>query len=122
MRRMLKELAFAAVAVGIGVILFTIESGRGGIQGFTLQSWGYPLPWHFRAEPDFIGFGPDVNTEWIVWGAFFEDLAFWLALPIAAMELSAHVAAPYVMRVLKLRREERRTKVTSAFGFVETPQ
>lgn len=56
------------------------------------------------------------------WVAFGEDLLFWFAVSIAAVEGVSHVAVPYVMRVLKLRREKRRTTVTSTFGFVESPQ
>lgn len=122
MRKMLKEFALGIGGVGLGLILFAAATNQFATFAFTIQYWGYPLPWLYRFEPDFIGYPPYVTTTSVAWGAFFEDLAFWLSIPIVAIELSAHVGVPYIMRVLKLRREKRRTTATSAYGFFETPK
>jgi hypothetical protein len=131
MRRMLREFALAIGGVGLGIVLFMIASSHAYDQGagwaidFNV-SWGYPLAWHYintfgaYLHPTTFPI-PGLNLGAVIWSAFYTDLLFWLALPIAATELSAHVAIPYLVRTLKLRREKLRTTV-AAFGFVETPQ
>jgi hypothetical protein len=122
MRRTPKELALAIGGVGLGTTLFIIASSHVYFQEMSYMSWGYPLPWHFAGDliPPSSFPIPGLNLGAVAWGAFYEDLLFWLALPVATIEISAH-SVPYIMRVLKLRREKRKTTVTSAFGFVETP-
>lgn len=122
MRRMLKESALGVAGVAIGLILFAAATNQFATFAFTVQYWGYPLPWLYRFEPDFIGYGPDVTTITVAWGALFEDLALWLSVPIVVIELSAHVGFPYITRVLELRREKRRTTSTTTTGFYETPR
>jgi hypothetical protein len=111
------EVALAVGGIGLGIVLFIVASGHidslriTNFLGLPYESYGYPLPWLFQVgdisqPPTAIAFGLSVNGT-VGWSAFYEDLAFWLVLPIAALELSGHVAVPYFMRMLKLRREKR---------------
>jgi len=123
MRRTPKELALVIGGVGLGTTLFIIASGHVYFQEVFYMSWGYPLPWHYAGDlviPNAFPI-PGLNLGYVIWSAFYEDLLFWLALPVATVEISAH-SVPYIMRVLKLRQEKQRTTVTSAFGFVKTPE
>ena len=123
MRRSLKEFVLAIGAVGLGVILFAVASSHVYARGWLSESWGYPLPWHevgdlVIATP--LPFG--IQAGEVVLLNLLADLAVSFAIPIATVELSAHVAIPYFERALKIRREKRRTTATAAFGFVEAPQ
>ncbi len=53
------------------------------------------------------------------WLAFYEDLAFWLALTLFVAELSTRFAAPYLWRELKIRRSR---KSVAAFSTVYQAQ
>lgn len=128
MRRTLKELALAIGGVGLGIGLFLVASGHVYSERFigllSFETWGYPLPWlslggEVYVPPTSLGLGLSVDG-WVTWSAFYMDLAFWAALPTAALELSSHFALPYVMQALRLRREKRRTTATSAYGLFET--
>jgi hypothetical protein len=116
MRNAVREFALGIGGIGLGIVLFVVASGHvyafGGpsFRFLPYESWGYPLPWLFQAgslyrAPTVLAFGLSVDGG-VAWSAFYEDLAFWLALPIAIIELSMH-GVPYVMRVLKVEPQSR---------------
>lgn len=99
MRRALREVILAAVGVagGLALLLVTGDLGRyGGIPGYYV--WGWPLMWRYEADL----MGVEMN-----WTFFYEDLLFWVATSISAVELGSHLALPMLqrLRVRYLRRE-----------------
>jgi hypothetical protein len=123
MRRVLREFALAIGGIGVGTVLFIIASSHVYFNEAFYISWGYPWPWHFAGDTVMatpFPFGFDVGA--VAWSAFYLDLAFWLALPIAAIQFSARIAVPYVIRFLKIRREKRGVASASVYGFLESPE
>jgi hypothetical protein len=109
MPKVLKELAMALGGVALGVALLLLTSSHLNYyhptMDGTIAGWGYPLTWHYIGLGTIFK-GPTVLGVYFVgepnWLAFCEDLAFWLALAMTAMELSFRFAAPYLWRELKI--------------------
>src|ERR1700733_5233200 len=107
MPKILRELALviAGVALGSGLLylssLVTYDpSGCGGC-----DASGIPQFWTINATGSG---GPLVN-----WFAVANDLVFWFAISLTAVELSFHVAVPYVKRGVMIHRAKRRSVSTS---------
>lgn len=115
MPKALRELVLltSAIAAGIALLLLTgLHMDYGGVSSTT---WGYPLPWRFQTANGFT------SLSAINWLSFGEDLIFWLALSVAAVEGASHIAVPYLKRKLEIRRSRQTISSTHAIGRIQTP-
>ena len=108
MPKLLRELALLTVAAAMGTALVLISRYHVAFLGFGSEGWGYPYAWYTMAD-DYLGF----MGSGVYWTNFGLDLAFWLAVSLAAVEGSFHIAIPYVRRKVVTRRMERNMPPTS---------
>jgi hypothetical protein len=118
MTKGLKELVLLIGAFVMGMVLLFISISHADYLGLGIVSWGYPLAWHTTGGDVTVLGGPLVSG--VYWFYLGLDLAFWLALSLAAIEGSFHVAIPYVRRKLMIRRTKRSAVPTSA-NIIQTP-
>jgi hypothetical protein len=122
MRKALKELALLFGSVGVGIVLLFISSFHTNFLGYGMASWGYPFAWH--SIEDLMPGGTSVFRVYlglVNWLYFFEDLAFWLLPSLAIVEVSSHIAVPYIRRKLKIHRSRKNAVETLTTNLIQTP-
>jgi hypothetical protein len=115
MPKMLREMTLivAGIALGLGLLylssLVTYDPrGCGGCSAIGLPSF-----WTIGAT----GFGPML----VNWYAVVNDLVFWLAISLTAVELSSHVVLPYVRRELRVSVAKKSTAPTPNTNLMQNP-
>ena len=115
MAKVLRELALLTSMVAAGIALLLLAGLHMDYGGVSSTTWGYPLPWRFQTATGFT------SLSAINWLSFGEDLVFWLALSVAAVETTSRIAVPYLKRKLEIRRSRQTTGSTHAIGRIQTP-
>lgn len=119
MSRMLRELALIVAGTILGVALLYesmfVHVNRPGATIF----YGFPFIWNvISTGPGVVCSGEGVSVfgmclikQW--YANFIGNLVFWVAVSLATVEISSHVAIPYVGRQLRIHRSKRTTVPTS---------
>jgi hypothetical protein len=121
MHKVVKGLVEIGAGVSIGIALFLAASLPSNPSA-EAPGWGYPFVWHvmgtgLKVPGSFLGvYLGVVNSV-----ALAIDLVFWMILSMAAVELSSHLAIPYVRRRLKIHRSKRSTATTLPTNLIQTP-
>jgi len=115
MPKMLREVALivAGVALGLGLLYLSslVQYTPNGFAGATAT--GLPSFWTINST----GFGPIL----VNWYAVANDLVFWLAISLTTVELSSHVALPYLSRELKIHLAKKSTAPTHNANLIPDP-
>ena len=129
MPKMLRELALivAGVAIGFGLLYISSLVEFTKPQDAATIWWCFPYFWRVSAG----GFQSACSGEGIfVFGvclfrtfytSFAEDLVFWVALSLTAVEVSSHTAIPYVRRKLKIRHAKQSTVPAASTDLIQSP-
>lgn len=118
MRKALKQMILLLTGAGLGLGLLYISSLFSVNKPGLITFWGFPFFWHVTSGTGFTGIDSCGGEGIPIFGGcligvfyarFVLDVAFWLALSLALVEVTDRVAMPYIRWKMKVHALKRRT-------------
>ncbi len=96
-----REVVLVPVAFALALVLLFLTGNVVRPEGWGAFEWGWPIPWHLTEDLMVGGvsaLGFYLGT--VVWMHLWEDLLFWVAVAISAVEATSRLGVPWVRRRL----------------------